>query len=68
RTNLYGFIDKDGKWAIPPEYTDIPGSFFCHSCNLHDYPGFFHGLALVCKNDKWGYINKQGKVVWWQKN
>lgn len=30
----------------------------------YDYSGFFfNGLAVIKTNDKWGYINKQGKVI-----
>jgi len=45
----YGFIDKTGKTVVSLNY---------------DYANSFsEGLATVKKNDKWGAINKQGKVV-----
>ncbi len=67
KTQLYGFIDTTGNWVISPQYTDIP---YCLSCSYnrqrYTYQGFYNGLAMVEIGTKWGYINKQGKVVWWQ--
>ena len=45
----YGYIDRNGKVAIPFEY-----DFAYH---------FKEGLAPVKKNGKWGYIDKQGKTI-----
>ncbi|HOW52736.1 MAG TPA: WG repeat-containing protein [bacterium] len=45
----YGFIDKTGKWVIPPEYDDA---------------GFFDGeIAPVKKGEKWGYVDIRNKIV-----
>ena len=45
----YGFIDKSGKFAIEPQY---------------DYArNFSEGLAAVALGKKWGYIDKNGKLV-----
>ena len=30
-------------------------------------PAFFEGLLMVFQYGEWGYINKQGKKVWWSK-
>jgi len=59
KSGLFGVIDKTGKFIIPPKYVQI---------------GDFHnGLAWVNLGDsyiihgdtnRWGYINKQGKIVW----
>ena len=45
----YGFIDKNGKVVIEPQFDDT-------------YP-FSEGLAMVEKDGKRGYIDKSGKVV-----
>lgn len=47
--NLWGYIDRSGKIAIPVKY---------HSA----YP-FFNGMAKVSLNDKWGLIGKSGKEI-----
>ena len=45
----YGFIDKNGKVVIEPQF---------------DYAGAFsEGLGKVKKDGKWGFIDKSGKVV-----
>ena len=47
----FGFIDKQGKIVVKPQFTSIsPG-------------GFTNGLAAVEKDKMWGYINQQGVVV-----
>lgn len=51
----YGFIDKNGKWAIPARYVDV-----------HD---FSEGLAAVQlpasgeKGEMWGFIDTKGNMV-----
>lgn len=49
RKRLFGYMDKHGKTVIPCIYT---------------YAAHFHcGVAAVRKDDKWFYIDKQGKQV-----
>jgi hypothetical protein len=46
----YGYINKDGTFAIPPTYTDAKS--------------FSEGCAAVQRTgEKWGYIDKTGKSV-----
>lgn len=45
----WGFIDKDGKVIIEPQYAEA------HS--------FSNGYAAVKKDGKWGFIDKSGKLV-----
>ena len=45
----YGFIDKNGKVVIEPQFG---GTY-----------GFSEGLAQVEKDGKYGFIDKSGKVV-----
>ena len=45
----WGFIDRTGKFAIPPRY---------ESADL-----FSEGLAAVRQNGKWGFVDPQGKPV-----
>lgn len=47
--NMWGFINKDGTYAIKPAYEDINS--------------FTNGLASVKINGKWGFINKSGKYI-----
>lgn len=55
----FGVIDKTGKFIIPAKYVQL-GDF--HNglawVNLSD-AYIIHG-----DTDRWGYINKQGKIVW----
>ena len=44
-----GFIDVKGNWIIEPVYDKVRG--------------FKNGLAPVCKDKKWGYVNEAGEVV-----
>lgn len=47
---LYGFIDTKGNMVIPPQFSQAQG--------------FSEGLAAVkTLEGKWGFINKQGKMV-----
>ena len=45
----YGFIDKNGKVVIEPQFDNVSA--------------FSEGLAKVEKDGKWGFIHKSGKVV-----
>ena len=45
----YGFIDKNGKVVIEPQFD-----------NVED---FIEGFWKVEKDGKWGFIDKNGKVV-----
>ena len=45
----YGFIDKNGKVVIEPQFDGADA--------------FSEGLARVKKDRKWGFIDKSGKVV-----
>ncbi len=58
-TGAFGVIDKTGKFIIPAKYVQLGD--------------FYNGLAWVNLSDayiihgdtnRWGYINKQGKIVW----
>lgn len=58
-SGLFGVIDKTGRFIISPKYVQIGN--------------FYNGLARVNLSDsyiihgntnRWGYINKQGKIVW----
>ena len=51
QNGLYGFINKKGELIIPCQYRE-----------LYNGHGFNDGLVGVSK-DKWGYIDKTGKVV-----
>lgn len=46
----YGFVDKEGNFAIKCEYDGASS--------------FEHGLAFVMKGGTWQYIDTEGKVVW----
>ena len=46
----WGYIDKNGKVAISPQFNDARG--------------FSSGLAPVGIGTNWGYIDKSGKFVW----
>lgn len=59
KSGLFGVIDGTGKFATPPRYVQI-GDFRngLARVNLSD-AYLIHGST-----DKWGYINKTGKIVW----
>jgi len=59
KSGLFGVIDTSGKFIIPPKYVQI-GDFHYGLAwvNLSD-SYIIHG-----DTDRWGYINKQGKIVW----
>jgi len=45
----FGFIDKTGQWKIKPEYSGADN--------------FKNGYARVAKNNLWGFIDVNGKVI-----
>ncbi len=45
----WGYIDREGKWVIAPEYDEIGD--------------FSDGVAPVCKGEKWSFIDSEGKEV-----
>ena len=48
---LWGFIDKTGKWAIPPTFSKEPSSYAS-------------GYSIITTNNgKKGFINKSGKII-----
>lgn len=49
RTNLYGFVDTTGAWAIPPIWQEVKH--------------FADGYAIVLQNDRLGVIDTTGKLV-----
>ncbi|MDV3348490.1 WG repeat-containing protein [Leptothoe sp. LEGE 181152] len=51
-TGRYGYINTSGQIVIQPQFDRA-------------YP-FKHGLAKFNMEDKWGYINRNGLVVWQQ--
>ncbi len=59
KSGLFGVIDNSGKFIIPPKYVQL-GDFQNGLAwvNLSD-SYIIHG-----DTDRWGYINKQGKVIW----
>lgn len=46
---LYGFMDAQGHWVVPPEYDDAQP--------------FSGGLAAVKKGDRWGFVDREGRRV-----
>jgi len=46
---IWGFIDKTGKWVIEPQYTVATP--------------FIDGVAMVCRDKLWMYINKSNEVL-----
>jgi hypothetical protein len=51
RTGKWGFIDKTGRYVIPPTLDFVSS-------------GFYHGIAKVVKEGRICYINKSGTVIW----
>lgn len=56
---LWGFVDRSGKWVIPPQYTD----FFASDTNTAYQVFGPLGLAAVCRDGKFGAIDRTGAVV-----
>jgi hypothetical protein len=44
---IYGFMDAQGRWVVPPAYVDASP--------------FAEGLAAVQKDGRWGYIDAHGQ-------
>jgi WG containing repeat len=53
----YGYIDTTGKMVIAAKYDGGDDPI------LWDKSDFSQGMAAVRQNDKWGYINREGKTV-----
>jgi hypothetical protein len=58
----YGYIDTTGKWVVQPIYTmetsiKVNGEFDYSDKN------FSGGFAAVCKDEKYGVIDKNGNLV-----
>jgi hypothetical protein len=49
KNDKVGFVNSNGDWIVEPIYDKVKS--------------FKNGLAPVCKEKKWGYINKTGTVV-----
>lgn len=56
---LWGFVDRSGNWVIQPQYTD----FFASDVNTSYQVFGSLGLAMVCKDGKFGAIDRTGKTV-----
>lgn len=50
RAGRYGYLDGDGREAVPCRYTDA-------------HPRFWSGLAGVCIDGRWGFIDRDGREV-----
>jgi hypothetical protein len=64
----WGFVDKTGKEVVPPKYTDIGyPQYYGKPASSGRLPelvcGFFDGRCTVSVNNKWGYIDKEGKEI-----
>lgn len=53
----YGLIDLNGQVILPPTYA------YSDNHRGIDRMEFHQGLAAVCVNHKWGYINARGEMV-----
>lgn len=76
QNNKWGYIDREGNMVIEAKFDeprDSPKRFDCDATdiignkaeckyldNRHD---FSEGLAAIYMNGKWGYIDRQGKIV-----
>ncbi|GAA4468576.1 hypothetical protein GCM10023093_26420 [Nemorincola caseinilytica] len=70
RNGAYGFIDMMGREVIPLIYhketpNDVGRDERYNESTYEDfrYDGFYEGLAVVVKDDKAGYIDKQGRTI-----
>jgi len=54
--NLFGIIDENGSYKVPPKYDSIQG-FITGAYNSHIH------LAKVKMNSKYGFINQSGKEI-----
>ena len=46
---LYGLVSRSGVWAAEPQWNEVRP--------------YSEGLAAVCQDEKWGYIDTAGKIV-----
>lgn len=56
----YGFIDNMGNIIAEPIYDY---TYYTSYASCGDNSGFSEGLACVCKDGKWGYIDKKGNEI-----
>ena len=58
KDGLFGFIDENGNWIIPPKYKDV-------GCDSENHAAFADGLALVQsnENDLFGFIDIKGTWI-----
>lgn len=56
----YGFIDNMGNVIAEPIYDY---TYYTAYASCGDNSGFSEGLACVCKDGKWGYIDTKGNEV-----
>jgi hypothetical protein len=59
--NQLGFIDRKGRWAIPPRY-DYPDPWLILEIS-RSIPRFSEGLAAVFQGGKFGYVDRRGKIA-----
>lgn len=53
RNNLFGFVDSNGKEIVPPTYQSYAARGY----------GFHNGYIAVQKDDKWGVIDKDNRII-----
>lgn len=56
----YGFIDNMGNIIAQPIYDY---TYYTAYASIGSNSGFSEGLACVCKDGKWGYIDREGNEV-----
>lgn len=56
-------VGIDRKGTVAPCYIDTTGTVIISNQGWTDARGFSEGLAAVCKDGKWGYINVSGEYV-----
>lgn len=59
KEGLFGVIDKTGKFILPAKFTQL-GDFH----NGFAWVNFSGDYIVHGDTEKWGYINKEGKIVW----
>src|SRR5260370_36674364 len=62
RQNKIGYIDKEGRVVIPPQFEKGFIKGFINEGNLRDVQ-FSEGFAVVNVQGRWGYIDKFGAIV-----
>jgi len=66
-----GYIDRDGKTVIAPQFSNTGGPMLAPESDPtrvsineeKEWLFFSEGLAVVPVGDKWGYIDKTGRIV-----